>query len=81
MAGRNLSLSDVSCFRLSSAQLRNHEIGYFPPSIVGRACDDFGWHFFVLVANIVQYCLKNSIYDDVSSLKGQCRPVSYYVCC
>ena len=31
LAGRNRSASDVSCFRLSSVQLRNHEVGYFDP--------------------------------------------------
>ena len=30
-AGRNCSASDVSRFRLSSVQLRNHEVGYFDP--------------------------------------------------
>ena len=31
LAGRNRSVSDVSRFRLSSVQLRNHGVGYFDP--------------------------------------------------
>ena len=31
LAGRNRSASDVSRFRLSSVQLRNHKVGYFDP--------------------------------------------------
>ena len=31
LADRNRSASDISRFRLSSVQLRNHEVGYFDP--------------------------------------------------
>ena len=31
LAGQNRSASDVSRFRLSSVQLRNHKVGYFDP--------------------------------------------------
>ena len=31
LAGRNRSASNVSRFRLSSVQLRNHKVGYFDP--------------------------------------------------
>ena len=67
LAGRNHSANDVSCFRLLSVQLRNHEVGYFDPLLwavrvicVATFCID-GKCSVVL-------CLKNRKYGGVSSL-------------
>ena len=68
LAGRNRSASDVSRFRLSSVQLRNHEVGYFDPLL-------WAVRVMVCVATFciggkcsVVLCLKNRKYGSVSSL-------------
>ena len=68
LAGRNRSASDVSRFRLSSVQLRNHKVGYFDPLL---------WAVRVMICVeivciggkcSVVLCLKNRKYGGVSSL-------------
>ena len=68
LAGRNRSASDVSRFRLSSVQLRNHEVGYFDPLL-------WAVRVMICVATFciggkcsVVLCLKNRKYGGVSSL-------------
>ena len=70
LAGRNRSASDVSRFRLSSVQLRNHEVGYFDPLL-------WAVRVMICVATFciggkcsVVLCLKNRKSGGVSSLKG-----------
>ena len=67
-ASRNRSASDVSRFRLSSAQLRNLKVGYF---------DSLLWAVRVMICVAtfciggkcsVVLCLKNRKYGGVSSL-------------
>ena len=69
LAGRNRSASDVSRFRLSSVQLRNHEVGYFDPLL-------WAVRVMICIATFciggkcsVVLCLKNRKYGGVSSLK------------
>ena len=69
LAGRNRSASDVSRFRLSSVQLRNHEVGYFDPLL-------WAVRVMICVATFciggkcsVVLCLKNRKYGGVSSLR------------
>ena len=78
LAGRNRSASDVSRFRLSSVQLRNHEVGYFDPLL-------WAVRVMICVATVciggkcsVVLCLQNRKYGGVSSLKGQCGSVGHY---
>ena len=64
LAGRNRSASDVSRFRLSSVQLRNHEVGYFDPLL-------WAVRVMICVKCSVVLCLKNRKYGGVSSLMGE----------
>ena len=72
LAGRNRSASDVSRFRLSSVQLRNHEVGYFVFDF-----DPLLWAVRVMICVeifciggkcSVVLCLKNRKSGGVSSL-------------
>ena len=68
LAGRNRSASDVSRFRISSVQLRNHEVGYFDPllwAVRVMICVEF---FCIGGKCSVVLCLKNRKSGGVSSL-------------
>ena len=68
LAGRNRSASDVSRFRLSSVQLRNHEVGYFDPllwAVRVMICVEI---FCIGGKCSVVLCLKNRKSGGVSSL-------------
>ena len=72
LAGRNRSASDVSRFRLSSVQLRNHKVGYFDPLL---------WAVRVMICvetfciggkcNVVYYSVKNKMYALTSYNRNQ----------
>ena len=67
-AGRNRSASDVSRFRLSSVQLRNHEVGYFDPllwAVRVMICVEM---FCIGGKCSVVLCLQNRKSGGVSSL-------------
>ena len=59
LAGRNRSASDVSRFRLSSVQLRNHEVGYFDPLLWAVRVMICVATFFIGGKCSVVLCLKN----------------------
>ena len=68
LAGRNRSASDVSRFRLSSVQLRNHKVGYFDP-LLWAVCVMICVATFCIGGKCsVVLCLKNRKYGGVSSL-------------
>ena len=68
LAGRNRSASDVSRFRLSSVQLRNHEVGYFDPLLWAVRVMICAATFCIGGKCSVVLCLKNRKYGGVSSL-------------
>ena len=89
LAGRNRSASDVSRFRLSSVQLRNHKVGYFDPLL-------WAVRVMICVATFciggkcsVVLCLKNRKYGGVSSLSDvtiryvtlRCVRLCYVISC
>ena len=68
LAGRNRSASDVSRFRLSSVQLRNHEVGYFDPLLWAVRVMICVATFCIGGKCCVVLCHKNRKYGGVSSL-------------
>ena len=72
-AGRNRSASDVSRFRLSSVQLRNHKVGYFDPLLWAVRVMICVETFCIGGKCSVVLCFKNRKYGDVSSLSYEDR--------
>ena len=68
LAGRNRSASEVSRFRLSSVQLRNHKVGYFDPLLWAVRVMICVETFCIGGKCSVVLCLKNRKYGGVSSL-------------
>ena len=80
LAGRNRSASDVSRFRLSSVQLRNHEVGYFDP-LLWAVCVMICVATFCIGGKCsVVLCLKNRKYGGVSSLNKYRYRTPYAAC-
>ena len=65
--GRNRSASDGSRCRLSSVQLRNHEVGYFDPLLWAVRVMICVETFCIGSKCSVVLCLKNRKYGGVSS--------------